>query len=104
LAVYERLHDRVKAWTTLNEPWVSAFIGHATGRHAPGVKNPEAALHAGHHLMLGNGLAGVWPGSIPELRSTRLGLIHIDYETLERTPKDSARWYAAVIRADGLPG
>ena len=43
-AVYERLHDRVTHWTTLNEPWVSAFIGHATGRHAPGVKDPEAAL------------------------------------------------------------
>ena len=35
-AVYERLHDRVTHWTTLNEPWVSAFIGHAIGRHAPG--------------------------------------------------------------------
>ena len=40
-AVYERLHDRVTHWTTLNEPWVSAFIGHATGRHAPGVKDPR---------------------------------------------------------------
>ena len=39
-AVYERLHDRVTHWTTLNEPWVSAFIGHATGRHAPGLQGP----------------------------------------------------------------
>jgi beta-glucosidase len=56
-AVYERLHDRVKHWTTLNEPWVSAFIGHATGRHAPGLQDPQAALRAAHHLMLGHGLA-----------------------------------------------
>jgi beta-glucosidase len=56
-AVYERLHDRVAHWTTLNEPWVSAFIGHATGRHAPGLEDPEAALRAAHHLMLGHGLA-----------------------------------------------
>ena len=56
-AVYERLHDRVTHWTTLNEPWVSAFIGHATGRHAPGLKDPEAALRAAHHLLLGHGLA-----------------------------------------------
>jgi beta-glucosidase len=55
--VYERLHDRVRQWTTLNEPWVSAFIGHATGRHAPGVKDPEASLKAAHHLLLGHGLA-----------------------------------------------
>src|SRR4051794_16434088 len=57
VAVHDRLHDRVKHWTTLNEPWVSAFIGHATGRHAPGLQDPEAALRAAHHLMLGHGLA-----------------------------------------------
>ena len=56
-AVYDRLHDRVKHWTTLNEPWVSAFIGYATGRHAPGLQDPEGALRAAHHLMLGHGLA-----------------------------------------------
>ena len=56
-AVYERLHDRVTHWTTLNEPWVSAFIGYATGRHAPGVKSPEGSLKAAHHLLLGHGLA-----------------------------------------------
>jgi len=57
VAVYDRLHDRVKHWTTLNEPWVSAFIGHATGRHAPGIQDPEATLLATHHLLLGHGLA-----------------------------------------------
>jgi beta-glucosidase len=57
VAVHDRLHDRVKHWTTLNEPWVSAFIGHAIGRHAPGLQDPEAALRAAHHLMLGHGLA-----------------------------------------------
>jgi beta-glucosidase len=36
--------------------------------------------------------------------SKRFGLIHVDYETLERTPKDSAKFYAQVTRANGLPG
>ena len=31
----------------------------------------------------------------------RFGLVHVDYETLVRTPKDSARWYAGVIRTNG---
>lgn len=31
----------------------------------------------------------------------RFGLIHVDFETLQRTPKDSARWYAEVIRSNG---
>ena len=34
--VHERLRDRVGDWTTLNEPWCSAFLGYAHGRHAPG--------------------------------------------------------------------
>jgi beta-glucosidase len=35
--------------------------------------------------------------------SKRFGLIHVDYETLVRTPKDSARFYAQVTQANGLP-
>ncbi|MCH2161666.1 MAG: GH1 family beta-glucosidase [Phycisphaerales bacterium] len=31
----------------------------------------------------------------------RFGLIHIDYPTGTRTPKDSAAWYAEVIRTNG---
>ena len=34
--------------------------------------------------------------------SKRFGVVHIDYETLRRTPKESARWYARVISAGGL--
>jgi beta-glucosidase len=31
----------------------------------------------------------------------RFGLIHVDYQTLTRTPKDSAHWYAALIASNG---
>ena len=33
----------------------------------------------------------------------RFGMVHVDYETQVRTPKQSARWYADVIRQNGLP-
>jgi beta-glucosidase len=33
----------------------------------------------------------------------RFGIIHVDYKTLKRTPKESARFYADVIRNKGLP-
>ncbi|GAA4233345.1 beta-glucosidase [Streptosporangium album] len=56
-AVHERLGDRVQHWTTLNEPWVSAFLGYGNGVHAPGRQDPAAALRAAHHLLLGHGLA-----------------------------------------------
>ena len=32
----------------------------------------------------------------------RFGLVWVDYDTLERTPKQSARWYADVIARGGL--
>lgn len=55
-AVTNRLGDRIGAFTTLNEPWCSAILGHLVGEHAPGLRDTEAALAAAHHLMLGHGL------------------------------------------------
>jgi beta-glucosidase len=51
------LGDRVRHWTTLNEPWCSAFLGYGSGVHAPGRTEPATALAAAHHLLLGHGLA-----------------------------------------------
>ena len=56
-AVARALADRVPFFATLNEPWCSAFLGHWTGEHAPGLRTLEAALRAAHHLLLGHGLA-----------------------------------------------
>jgi beta-glucosidase len=55
--MHEALGDRIRIWTTLNEPWCSAFLGYAEGVHAPGRTEPAAALAAAHHLLLGHGLA-----------------------------------------------
>jgi len=55
--VTRALGDRVKNWTTFNEPWVSAFVGYEEGRHAPGISNMETAVAAAHHLMVSHGLA-----------------------------------------------
>ncbi|WP_440101922.1 GH1 family beta-glucosidase [Streptosporangium sp. H16] len=52
-----RLGDRVETWTTLNEPWCSAFLGYASGIHAPGLAEPALGFAAAHHLLLGHGLA-----------------------------------------------
>jgi beta-glucosidase len=55
--VAQRLGDRVGTFTTLNEPWCAAFLGYASGDHAPGRTEPAAAYRAAHHLLLGHGLA-----------------------------------------------
>ncbi|WP_081982299.1 glycoside hydrolase family 1 protein [Streptacidiphilus albus] len=53
----EALGDRVGLWTTLNEPWCSAYLGYGSGVHAPGRTEPASALRAAHHLNLGHGRA-----------------------------------------------
>ena len=55
--VYEALRDNVPFWITLNEPWVSAWLGYGAGIHAPGIQSPLSALSATHHLLLAHGLA-----------------------------------------------
>jgi beta-glucosidase len=55
--VAEALGDRLPMITTLNEPWCSAFLGYASGVHAPGIQDNATALAAAHHLNLAHGLA-----------------------------------------------
>jgi beta-glucosidase len=54
--VAERLGDRVEVWSTLNEPWCSAFLGYAAGVHAPGRREGTRAFAAAHHLLLAHAL------------------------------------------------
>jgi beta-glucosidase len=56
-AVHDAVGDRVRYWTTVNEPWCAAFLGYASGEHAPGRREPAAAVRAAHHLLLAHGLA-----------------------------------------------
>jgi beta-glucosidase len=55
--VVRELGDLVTDWITLNEPWCSAFLGYASGVHAPGKQLGSQASHAAHHLLLGHGRA-----------------------------------------------
>jgi len=52
----KHLGDRVKYWTTFNEPSVITYIGFLTGEHAPGVKDQRMAYQVAHHLLLAHGL------------------------------------------------
>ncbi|OZG50416.1 GH1 family beta-glucosidase [Bombiscardovia coagulans] len=50
------LGDRVEVWTTLNEPWCTAYLGYGNGCHAPGISDYAQALETVHHLNLAHGL------------------------------------------------
>jgi beta-glucosidase len=69
--VYGTLGDRVKNWTTFNEPFCSSLLGYAAGVHAPGRQDPAAAVAAIHHQHLGHGLA---VNRLRELGADQIGI------------------------------
>ncbi|WP_330439069.1 GH1 family beta-glucosidase [Micromonospora sp. NBC_00821] len=97
-AVYARLGDRIDVWTTLNEPWCSAYLGYANGLHAPGEQDPAAAFTAVHHLLLGHGLAA------RALRAAGARSVGVTVNPADVRPADpqSAADAAAVRLVDGL--
>lgn len=52
----QRLGDRVVSFSTINEPWVVAILGHEQGVFAPGLRSRAVAMQAAHHLLLAHGL------------------------------------------------
>lgn len=54
--VARRLGDRVRTYTTLNEPWCSSYLGYGGTEHAPGLGLGPGAFCAVHHLNLAHGL------------------------------------------------
>jgi beta-glucosidase len=98
LSVHDVLGDRVRAWSTLNEPWCSAFVGYVSGEHAPGRQDPAAGVAAAHHLMLGHGLA------VGELRARDASLnlgITLNLSVVDPVDPDDAGDREAVRRIDG---
>lgn len=55
--VSKHFGNNIDVYTTLNEPFVAAFLGYRWGEHAPGIKGDKEGFQASHHLMLGHGLA-----------------------------------------------
>ncbi|HET6665690.1 MAG TPA: GH1 family beta-glucosidase [Intrasporangium sp.] len=98
LAVHDRLGDRVSTWTTLNEPWCSAFVGYTSGEHAPGRQSPSDGLAAAHHLMLGHGQA------VAALRerdsSLKLGLT-LNFTVADPVDRSNPSDIEAARRIDG---
>ncbi len=92
------LGDRVPMFTTLNEPWCSAYLGYGSGVHAPGRTDDAAALTAVHHLNLAHGLAtAAIRRAAPAARvAVTLNLAWVRPETPSAADADAAR------KVDGL--
>ena len=96
--VTRRLGDRVKHWMTLNEPFVSAFVGHLHGRHAPGHSDLGEALAAAHHLLLAHGWAV--PVVRSNVREAEAGIVLNLGGQVPASPSVADR--AAASREDGV--
>ncbi|MCX6655253.1 MAG: GH1 family beta-glucosidase [Candidatus Bathyarchaeota archaeon] len=113
-AVSVELGDRVKHWTTINEPWELAWQGYVTGEDAPGLRlGNDAALKASHNIMLAHGAA------VRTLRDNSQGaelgiVLHLNMvEPASDHPEDLAaahrwelcqnRWYMDALYREGYP-
>ncbi|MCU0466460.1 MAG: GH1 family beta-glucosidase [Anaerolineae bacterium] len=95
--VTRRYGDRVKHWTTLNEPYVVAFVGHYEGRHAPGIRDLVLAYRVAHHTMLSHGQAvPVIRQNVPDAEVSIVLDIWPSHPQTD-TPED----HAAAVRFDG---
>src|SRR5581483_9239475 len=97
-SVHKRLGDRIRLWTTLNEPWCSAFLGYGSGVHAPGKQDRTASLKAAHHLLLGHGLAAhALRGAGAENLSITLNLAPVVANGEDEAELDAARRVDAML-------
>jgi beta-glucosidase len=96
--VHEHLGDRVTHWTTFNEPLCSSFIAYAGGEHAPGRREPRAALAAMHHQHLAHGLA---TSALRERGAQRIGITLNLTNAVPDNPSEAADLDAAR-RIDAL--
>jgi beta-glucosidase len=99
MMVFDKLADRVDTFTTLNEPWCSAWLGYEVGVHAPGRREHDNAIRAVHHLLLGHGLA-VQRMRAAQTTPHRFG-ITLNMGTSDPAT-DSEADRAAARRADGM--
>ena len=106
--------DRVKHWTTLNEPWTFCWSGHASGEDAPGLRDGvRGGLAASHHALLGHGLAV--PVIRSEVKAAEVGIV-LDLNVVSPAsplPGDTAaaqlfdgaqnRWFLDAVFKGGYP-
>jgi beta-glucosidase len=110
----DELGGLVDGWITHNEPWVSAFLGHAEGVKAPGVRDWPTALRVSHNLLLSHGLAvQALRASTPDVPvGIALNLAPVrtasasaaDRAAAERMDGHLNRWFLDPLLRGGYPG
>ena len=111
--VARRLGDRVKLWTTMNEPGIFSTLGYLLGQHAPGIKDPLQYFAASHHINLahGRGVMAIRAEAKAAKIGTVLQLPPIQPSTNSEQDQKAARmidglmnrWYAEPVLIGSYP-
>jgi beta-glucosidase len=89
-----RLHDRVTDWMTLNEPAVYAYLGHADGIHAPGLRDWPTALRVVDNQLRAHAAATAAIRSL--VKEARIGIAFDVNQVVPATDTDRDRRAAAA--------
>ncbi len=93
-----RIGDRVSDWMTFNEPAVFAYLGHADGIHAPGLRDWPTALRVADNQLRAHAAAGAALRSL--VKEARIG-VAFDMNQVapsadtDRDRRAAATWSAA---------
>ena len=111
--MYKALGDVVPDWVTLNETYIYTTFGFMRGIHAPGLRDFNAALLAGHNLMRSHGTAVQafralnLPGKIGIANNYRVTYpatqSEEDAAAAERQYDYHVRWFTDPIFGKGYP-
>lgn len=96
--MFKMLGNRVKKWSTHNEPWVAAFAGNLAGRHAPGNTDLKLAVQVSHHLILSHAKV-VQAYKKLNSKDGKIGIVLDLHPVVPAT--DSKEDYRASILVDG---
>jgi beta-glucosidase len=111
-AVAERIGDRIEWWIPQNEPWIIQLLGYQLGLHAPGIADLRSAVTAGHHVLLGHGVAAdILHGYAGARVGSALSLFPCDPATDSEEDRAAAwgsdgyvnRWYLDPLLGTGYP-
>ena len=96
--VASKLGDRVTDWVTCNEPAVFAYLGHADGIHAPGIRDWPTAMRVADNQLRAHAAAATAIRSI--VAGARIGIAFDQNQVAPMTDSDrdrraAAQWSAA---------
>lgn len=101
--------DRAKKWITFNEFAVFTRFGYAIDWSAPGITDRDTHLRVIHNVNRAHGMGvdvrGYFVWSLLDNfewgsgYGPRFGLVHVDYKTQKRTPKNSHAWFRDFVAA-----